>query len=237
MNRNKVSVVTVCRNCSAMLEKTIHSVATLTYPNLEYIVVDGNSVDDTLSIIKKYESVISQWVSEPDKGIYDAMNKAVKMAKGDWIIFMNAGDLFASSECIAKAMEEAEDNDIIYGDVIKGEGVVIRAGQWHNAHRMLFCHQSVFVRTELLRQYPFDIKHRMSADFKFFKIVGKNGARFAHIDIPVSIFDTSGVSNARRSKGLADNMSVVCECDSFLDIVRFMPKLLFPYMICRLRGK
>ena len=234
---NSVTIVTVCRNCAQMLEETINSVISLTYPDKEYIVVDGASTDDSLNVIKKYDSFIDKWVSEPDKGIYDAMNKAVKMAKGEWVIFMNAGDLFASIDCIEKSMSFSKDADVIYGDVVKGGGIVKRSCEWHNSHRMIFCHQSVFVRTKLLRLHPFDITHRMSADFKFFKILGKKNARFIYTAFPISIFDTSGVSNARRSKGLADNISVVLECDSIIDIIRFIPKLLFPYIICRLRGK
>ena len=110
---NKVTVVTVCRNCARMLEKTIESVETLSYPDIEYVIVDGASDDDTLNVIKKHEGKIDQSVSEPDRGIYDAMNKAVKMAKGDWVIFMNAGDVFASDDCVEKAMACAYDADVV----------------------------------------------------------------------------------------------------------------------------
>ena len=108
---NKVTVVTVCRNCARMLE--IESVETLSYPDIEYVIVDGASDDDTLNVIKKHEGKIDQWVSEPDRGIYDAMNKAVTMAKGDWMIFMNAGDVFASDDCVEKAMACAYDADVV----------------------------------------------------------------------------------------------------------------------------
>ena len=89
------------------------SVETLSYPDIEYVIVDGASDDDTLNVIKKHEGKIDQWVSEPDRGIYDAMNKAVKMAKGDWVIFMNAGDVFASDDCVEKAMACAYDADVV----------------------------------------------------------------------------------------------------------------------------
>ena len=110
---NKVTVVTVCRNCARMLEKTIESVETLSYPDIEYVIVDGASDDDTLNVIKTHEGKIDQWVSEPDRGIYDAMNKAVTMAHGDWVIFMNAGDVFASDDCVEKAMACAYDADVV----------------------------------------------------------------------------------------------------------------------------
>ena len=94
MNNPKITVVTVCYNAVKDIEKTILSVVNQTYDNIEYIVVDGGSKDGTVNIIQKYEDRITKWISEPDKGIYDAMNKGILMATGDWINFMNAGDYF-----------------------------------------------------------------------------------------------------------------------------------------------
>ena len=95
----KVTVVTVCYNAVKEIEKTIQSVIGQTYDNVEYIIVDGGSTDGTLDIIRKYSSRITRWVSEPDKGIFDAMNKSARMATGEYINFMNAGDLFLMRKC------------------------------------------------------------------------------------------------------------------------------------------
>ena len=92
----KISVVTICFNAQEDLLKTIDSVKSLEYSNLEYIIVDGGSSDNTKSIIAQHQQFVSKWVSEPDNGIYDAMNKGILMCTGEWVIFMNAGDVFHS---------------------------------------------------------------------------------------------------------------------------------------------
>lgn len=94
-----ISIITICYNAASDLEKTIKSVAAQKFKDFEYIVIDGQSKDSTLDIIKRNEDVISKWVSEPDKGIYDAMNKGIRMAEGDWLIMMNAGDVLQIQRC------------------------------------------------------------------------------------------------------------------------------------------
>lgn len=102
---NKVSVITVCYNAEKEIERTIKSVLSQTYTNLEYIIVDGNSSDKTMEIVLHYSENITKIVSEPDKGIYDAMNKGIKMANGEWVIMMNAGDEFASNSVLDKIFQ------------------------------------------------------------------------------------------------------------------------------------
>ena len=100
-----ISIVTVSYNAVLTIEQTILSVINQTYPNVEYIIIDGGSTDGTVDIIKKYEDKIAYWVSEPDKGIYDAMNKGVVVATGEWINFMNAGDIFTDGDVIDKYLQ------------------------------------------------------------------------------------------------------------------------------------
>ena len=95
-----ISVITAVFNGEAHLEETIKSVITQNYTNIEYLIIDGGSTDGTLDIIKKYQEHISYWVSEPDKGVYDGMNKGIKAAKGQWLNFMNSGDIFASPDAL-----------------------------------------------------------------------------------------------------------------------------------------
>lgn len=239
------SVITVCRNAAEALKTTMASVVSQDFADKEYIIVDGASTDGSKGIIAAAGNGISRWISEPDKGIYDAMNKGVKMASGDWVIFMNAGDTFASSDTLSRVAEAMADIDpkteVIYGDVIKKVGekgeIIKKAEPMHNSHRMIFCHQSSFAGRESLLRHPFDISHKFSADFKFFKTLIREGAGSLKLDFPIAVFDTGGISNSRRSDGLADNMRVIRETDG---LIRGLPHLLhlFPsWLICRLRGK
>ena len=231
-----VTIITVCRNHAKELERTIRSVECQIWQEKEYLVIDGASTDDTQNVIKAHEASITRWVSEPDQGIYDAMNKGVRMAQGEWVIFMNAGDTFVSDDTLQRVFGSPQDADVIYGDVIKGE-VVKKAEAPRNAHRMFYCHQSAFVKTSCLREYPFDIGHRMSADFKQVKQLYLSGKRFRQLDFPVANFDTQGVSNRNRSAGLYDNIQVIRETDSLWEQARLLPRLYFTYLLCKIRGK
>lgn len=220
-----------------MLKKTMQSVDSQTYTNYEYIVIDGNSTDGTLDFLKNYEGKLTKYVSESDQGIYDAMNKGVKMSSGDYVIFLNAGDLFADATTLEKIFKDKiYDSDVIYGDVIKN-GKIKPAEKPHNAHKMYFCHQSCFTKLTCLRQFPFDTKYKMSADFNFFKILTLNNKTFKQLNIPIAIFDTTGVSNTKRSKGLKENINVVNEHDNIINKVRLLPRLYFVYWYAKLRGK
>lgn len=231
-----VTVVTVCRNVLESLKKTVDSVLVQKYDRLDYVIIDGASSDGTLQYLESISDSRVRFVSEPDKGIYDAMNKGIGLAQGEFVIFMNAGDTFFSDDVIGRFFPTYSDSDVVYGSVVKN-GIVKPAENPHNGHRMYFCHQCVFTRIECLKQFPFDISHRMSADFKQFKQLFKAGAKFTRTDIPVADFDTSGVSNVQRSKGLADNISVIKETDSFFDRLKLLPRISFTYYICRLRNK
>lgn len=234
----KISIVTVVFNDRDGLSRTIDSVVAQQWSGKEYIVVDGGSTDGSRELIEERSDVIDRYVSEKDRGIYDAMNKGAAMATGDFVIFMNAGDTFAATDVISRvfAVDGAPEADIVYGDVVKG-GVVKPAGEAVNSHRMFFCHQSCFARRAVLVEEPFDISHRMSADFKWVKTMIKQRRRFVKTDVAVAVFDTGGVSNRNRSAGLADNIKVVREMDSLLWQVRLLPRLIVPYIVCRLRGK
>ena len=233
----KVTVVTVCRNALQALKKTCRSVLSQSYANTEYIIIDGASADGTPQWLQTLDPQRVIQVSEPDRGIYDAMNKGAALATGEWIIFMNAGDTFAATDTISQVFRhDVSDADIVYGDVLKN-GVVKKAGLPHNSHRMFFCHQCVFTRTILCKKHPFDLRHAMSADFKFFKTMTAQRRRFMKLDMTIADFDTSGVSNTRRADGLRDNIAIVCEMDTLKERLRLLPHLLIPYIICRIKRK
>lgn len=233
----RITVVTVAFNAREALETTIRSVAGQDYANLEYIVIDGGSADGSLEVIKRHAADITRWVSEPDRGIYDAMNKGVAMATGDYCIFMNAGDTFVAPDTVNTVVAGMErGDDVVYGDIVKN-GVLKPSLSPRNCHKMFYCHQSVFTRTSSLRRFPFDITHRYSADFKQAKQMFLSGLTFLHVPVAVANFDTHGVSNTQRSRALWDNVRVVCEVDKWTERVRLLPHLLFPWMVCKLRGK
>ncbi|WP_077197026.1 glycosyltransferase family 2 protein [Prevotella ihumii] len=232
----KVTIVTVCYNVREAFLKTAHNVFAQDYANIEYVVVDGASTDGTVEAIQSVAQRIDHWVSEPDKGIYDAMNKAVGMASGEWVIFLNAGDTFATTDVLSRIFAEPHNAEVIYGDVVKGK-TIKPAEPPHNAHRMYFCHQSCLTSRQALIDFPFDITHTMSADFKLFKQLWKAKKRFVQLSFPIANFDTNGVSNTNRSKGLLDNIKVIQETDNTMDKLRFLPRLYFVYGLCKLRNK
>lgn len=236
-------MVTVCRNALKALRETARSVLSQTYPNMEYVIIDGASADGTADFVRSLGDKIQVFVSEPDKGIYDAMNKGVAKASGEWVIFMNAGDTFYSDDTVEKVFggDDYPACGVVYGDVAKGDDrgalTVKKAGAPCNSHRMFFCHQSAFYRRSEILKEPFDISHRMSADIHQVKRLFKKGVKFRQLDFPIAVFDTGGVSNVRRSDGLRDNISVVYELDCFIDRLRLLPRLIVPYLMCRLKGK
>lgn len=188
MNETKplVSIITVVYNARPLLEKTMQSVRAQkkNYPHIEYIVVDGASKDGTTALIEQNADIVSQWISEPDKGIYDAMNKGLKMATGQYVWFLNAGDFIFSENFLEKAFSEyrhypqSQDG---WADVYYGQTQLVDAG-WKPAGMrrlraperltpksfrmgMLVCHQSVLVRRTIAESY--EMRYKCSADYNW----------------------------------------------------------------------
>ena len=203
----KISVVTVCYNAVQTLEKTMLSVLNQTYPDVEYIIIDGGSTDGTVDIIKKYADRLAYWVSEPDKGIYDAMNKGIKVATGEWINFMNSGDVFADKDVIKRVFVEKEINDYacIFGNTFfsfHNSGKIVKYGDSTLHKIMPSCHQSIFTKRQLLLVYPFDLNYKIAADFDFFYKLWKLGLRYRYVNTIVAIYDaTDGISGRHIAAG------------------------------------
>lgn len=123
------SIITITYNAVRLVEQTLLNVLSQSYPNIEYIVIDGGSTDGTVDIIRRYESGLAYWVSEPDKGIYDAMNKGLQKATGDYVWFINAGDTLCSSDTVQSVVSRLQKRkalpDIIYGDEYRGRGKAV----------------------------------------------------------------------------------------------------------------
>lgn len=205
---DKISVVTVTYNCEGIIRETIESVLKQIYENLEYIIVDGASKDKTLDIANEYKSQISKIVSEPDKGIYDAMNKALKIASGDWIIFMNAGDVFYNPQVIADCFKDSHsDCAAVFGSWYrkrKSEMLLCDCNKpfYENSSKfktMGFSHQSVFVKLDWAKRFPFDLSFKLCADYNMIYQIYQNGGKFYNTHLPICIFDaTEGASQKYR---------------------------------------
>ena len=206
MQSNKeplVTVITVVRNAVSLLEKTILSVINQTYPNIEYIIIDGASNDGTIDIIKKYEDKISLWVSEPDKGIYDAMNKGIDLANGTWINFMNAGDKFFNNSIVESLFKEDSHNqyDLIYGDseyvYDNGFSIHKKTGRLKDIWKfMVFCHQSLFMKTNILKKNYFNIDN-ITADHELIYKCYNEKLKFLKSDIIIASYLLGGESEKR----------------------------------------
>src|SRR5690242_10798486 len=163
-----VSIITVVYNGKTTLENTILSVINQSYNNLEYIVIDGGSTDGTIDIIKKYESRITYWISESDKGIYDAMNKGLQLVKGNWINFMNSGDRFYSENILSYIFENRYLDGLayIFGDVeFYTADFSFQFKQRTSSIKLNLnpiCHQSIFIKKEF--HEPFDLQFKLCAD-------------------------------------------------------------------------
>ena len=227
-----ITVVTVCYNSVDMIEKTLKSVIEQSYSNKEYVVIDGASTDGTKKIVERYIDSIDFFMSEPDNGIYHAMNKAVTVAKGEWIIFMNAGDVFVDNAVLEKVSYSLSATiDVLYGDILTSRNTELvlkeAPSEIKSMHRMPFCHQAVFTRTSLLRSFPFDEKYKMSADFKLYKQLNRENATFRRLPLPITIYDRTGLSNSQRARGLGENIAVIKEIDNWQDRLRLLPRLYF----------
>lgn len=195
MSHPRVTIITVVYNGERVIEKTINSVLAQDYPNLEYIIIDGASNDTTLNIIEKYKGNLASY-SETDKGVYDAMNKGIDKATGDWILFMNAGDTFFSPTVISEVMQSDilfDNYSVIYGDAefqLKNIAYINEASDTVSTNQyMPFSHQAAFTRTSVAKQIRFDLKYKIAADTAFFLQLIKQGHSMKHVPIVICSYD------------------------------------------------
>jgi hypothetical protein len=191
-----ITVITVIYNGAKYLEDTIKSVINQTYPNVEYIIIDGGSTDGTIDIIKKYEDYIDYWVSEPDKGIYDAMNKGIDLATGQWINFMNAGDRFYDEKLIEEVFsKDIRKNVFIYGNaILMPLNIIQKQENWHLDILKRIIHQSIFTPLACLKKKKFNLKFRIMADYDLIRYC-INESKVVYIDKIICYYDYNGVSS------------------------------------------
>lgn len=211
------SVITICWNAEKEIGKTLQSVIGQDCGDYEYVVVDGASSDRTMEIINRYRDSIDILVSEPDKGIYNAMNKGLRLAHGRYVVFMNAGDEFESSGTLSSVKSAIGNNHkefaLVYGDYIRTKGTeetqIIPARSARKAwYGMFASHQSMFYNLDFLRTqgFEYDESYKIAADYKLtLEVVHRAGAdNVIHIPICVSKFDLGGVSANNQNAGLQE---------------------------------
>lgn len=197
----KISVITINRNNAAGLKKTIDSVVRQTERPFEFIIIDGASTDDSVAVLRAHEAGIDFWVSEPDAGIYNAMNKGIANAHGDWCIFMNSGDSFSSPTVLEKLRLSGANADIICGNTIVLEDPPKRRiPPAEITLDFLFnhtiCHQSALIRLNLLLKHPYDESLRIVADRKFFlQSLILDNCSYQAVDIDIADYDLTGLSS------------------------------------------
>jgi glycosyltransferase involved in cell wall biosynthesis len=201
----KLSIITINRNNASGLEKTIKGVISQTFTDFEYIIIDGASTDDSVDIIKKYANKITYWISEPDKGIFNAMNKGIMKATGEYIQFSNSGDWFVNPEVLSAVFKNDPTEDILFGNIIKvkdgvntlDKGIGMSEVSFYNLFLGTINHPATFAKRNLFDRFGlFSEKYKYVNDWEWFiRSVGLADTTVRYIDLDISFFDMTGNSN------------------------------------------
>jgi len=209
MTEPRFSIITINYNDQLGLQKTIESVISQTYTGIEFIVVDGDSSDGSKGIIDQYSSQINKWVSEKDKGIYHAMNKGIKMATGDYLLFLNSGDSLIDLEVVTAVSNSMTDNkDLYYGDIyFKREDKTTKETFPENLTFDFFyynnlSHQATFIKRTLFDDlFLYNESYKIAADWEFFiYAICKANASYRHLPIYITLYDGTGISSNEKNK-------------------------------------
>lgn len=204
----KLSIITINCDNAIGLRKTVESVISQTSNDFEYIIVDGGSTDGSVEVISEYENRINFWVSEPDRGIYHAMNKGIAQAQGEYCQFLNSGDWLESPDTTARMIEQLDGSSVTYGNLIKqwADGRTYRnkatdANSLFTYYSGTLNHASAYIKRSLFNTYGlYDESLKIVADWKFYLLaIGMNGESVQYIDVDVANFDMGGISNQQRT--------------------------------------
>lgn len=196
-----ISIITVSFNAEKTIRKTIESVINQTYKNIEYIIIDGESKDNTVNIIKEFNENINYWCSEKDYGIYDAMNKGLKIANGDFVIFLGADDIFFSDTTLEDIIEKLDDKYVCYGDSYITQIRKIYWGKFNKYKISIgnICHQAIFYPKKIYKNKEYQLKYKIYADYVY-NIEIFNKIQFKYLDETISVFNYNGISNTHSDK-------------------------------------
>ncbi len=206
-----LSIITINRNNADGLDKTIQSVISQSYEDFEYIVIDGNSTDHSIDIIKKYNSNINYWVSETDKGIYNAMNKGIAKANGNYVLFLNSGDYLVNNDVLKSVFEKQQTADIIYGNMqIDWGNGKITSGKMPDkiTFKQMYIdtlwHPVSFIKKTLFDKYGlYNEIYKVVADYDFFfKVIIINNVTTYHINVDIAMYNLNGLSSLPENKAL-----------------------------------
>lgn len=222
----KVSIITVVFNAEDHIKKTLKSIVNQTYRNIEVIVVDGKSTDNTLNIVDEFHGHNIRILSEPDKGIYDAMNKGIELSAGDYIAFLNAGDEYCDNDTIEKLFQHVNDEDLVYGDYV---AILGRNTQYKKAnlfssrslHKNLtsiVCHQSLFIKRKIAPLYNIQYKLKGELDW-YFNILNIEKIKYLKVNIPIVYYLRGGVSDQKCVSDFKEMIAVIWWHKGFLGIL------------------
>lgn len=225
MNRSSspvLSIITVCFNAGKFIESTIQSVLAQTYPHIEYIIVDGASRDNTMEVVEKYRSRIATVISEKDKGLYDAMNKGMQLATGDYLLFLNADDILADEQVVSKIFAACTNADVYYGEAMfmneNGVDIGLRSAQtphqvpeqltWKSLkHGMVVSHQAYIIRRSLSPLY--DLEYRVCADIDWMIRSLKVSRNICNTHQVIARFRVGGTSKQHQQRAWKERYKIL----------------------------
>lgn len=216
----KISVITVCLNSMSTIGRTVSSVMNQDFRDLEYIIIDGGSSDGTVEFLKGLPKEKVKWISEPDNGIYEAMNKGVRLSNGEFCLFLNAGDKLVNGHVLSKTVPELSDADIILGNeiLVNGQGVMCGftpSANGFSLDRLVsgsVCHQATFIRRSLLIDTPYDESLRLVSDWAWIiRQAISSKAVFKTVDIDICFFYSGGLTDRNRKLGAEERDKVLKE--------------------------
>jgi glycosyltransferase involved in cell wall biosynthesis len=213
-----LSVITVVYNNVADIERTMLSVLNQTYKGIEYIVIDGGSTDGTVQVIEKYKDRLAKFISEKDNGIYDAMNKGLALATGDYVLFMNSADEIYSADTVANVFTTAPDADIYYGETEMIDASGKSLGQrrhkapanftWKSfKYGMSVSHQAIYIKRALVE--PYDLQYQLSADIDWILRAAKKAKTIVNVNQYVAKYQVGGMSKLKHRQSLAERFDIM----------------------------
>jgi glycosyltransferase involved in cell wall biosynthesis len=227
-----VSIITVIYNAVNTIEETLLSVLNQNFVNFEYIIIDGKSTDGTLDIIKLYQDKIAYCISESDEGIYDAMNKGVKAAKGDFVYFLGGDDLLFNDQVLSDLSELlVNKKKVYYGNVLFKKRNVIYDGKFNSLKIVTrnISHQSIFYPKEVFENYRFETIYNIFADYELnLKLFGNSSYTFQYVPLTIALFNDEGASGSNV-------LDTAFEKDRFIIIKNNFPYWIYLYRILRSR--